>query len=277
MRRGGPTEPLATYLNCAVRKDLLSRQEELELGRRVKSGDPAARRELVEKNLRLAISVAKHYRGLGLPFEDLIQEGNVGLIKAVDKFDPDRGTKFSTHATWWIRATIRRALLEKGRLIRLPAYISEKASKVARASAELETELGRKPHEEEVARRLGWTPNRVLSLWQVPHDALSLELPLSHSRGESLRLGDLVEDVSSSDKPDSVIRELEAEGLGYALVRLPRRQYYVMVRRYGLDGRDPALLREVGEELSISHTAVRKLQLRAEGTLRAEYSAPAPR
>ena len=143
----------------------------------------------------------------------------MGLIKAVDRFDPDRGTKFSTHATWWIRATIRRALLENGRLIQLPAYISEKARKVARTSAELETELGRKPHEEEVARRLGWTPGRVLSLMQVPQDALSLELPIPHGRGEGLRLGDLVEDAPSSDTPESVIRELEAAGLGEALAR----------------------------------------------------------
>jgi RNA polymerase primary sigma factor len=126
----------------------------------------------------------------------------------VDRFDPERGTKFSTHATWWIRATIRRALLEKGCLIRLPPYIREKARKVARASAELEGELGRRPHEEELAGRLGWTPNRVLSLAQVPRDPLSLELLRPHGRGEGLRLADLVEDASSSDTPESVIREL---------------------------------------------------------------------
>src|ERR671932_613646 len=148
---------LAKYLAHIGQGDLLTHQEEIDLSRRVKAGDTKARRRLVEKNLRLVVSVAKKYRGYGLPFEDLIQEGNIGLMKAVEKFDPDRGFRFSTYATWWIRQAVQRAVADKGRTIRVPVHMGEKMRKAIRAYREVSVELKRKPTEEELAERLRWT------------------------------------------------------------------------------------------------------------------------
>src|ERR671926_526606 len=154
---GEAPELLAAYLKRIGRGRLLTKEEELALARQAKAGDEDARRRLVEKNLRLVVSVAKRYRGMGLPFEDLIQEGNVGLMRAVEKFDPDRGWRFSTYATWWIRQAVQRAVADKGRTIRVPVHMGDKIRKMARAYNELSAELSREPTDEEVARSLGWT------------------------------------------------------------------------------------------------------------------------
>jgi RNA polymerase primary sigma factor len=251
--------------------ELLTHEEEIDLSKRAKQGDTRARQRLIEKNLRLVVSVAKKYRGYGLPFEDLIQEGNIGLMKAVEKFDPDRGFRFSTYATWWIRQAVQRAVADKGRTIRVPVHMTEKIRKVGRAISELAVELEREPTEEEVARRLGWDSEEVRLTMSAMPDATSLDQPVSSEETAS-QLGDFIEDERVSDTPDTVMREIETAHLKEAIERLPERARYVLVRRYGLDDREPATLAELGDELDISRERVRQLQREAERILKAgEY------
>jgi RNA polymerase primary sigma factor len=241
---------------------LLSHREEIDLSKKAKAGDKRARQRLIEKNLRLVVSVAKKYRGYGLPFEDLIQEGNIGLMKAVEKFDTDKGFRFSTYATWWIRQAVQRAVADKGRTIRVPVHMGGKIRKMARAYNELSTALGRDATDEEVAEDLGWTVEQVRDVKGTMPDATSLHQPLSSDEGSS-ELGDLIEDERASDTPGTVMREMESAGLKDAIERLPERHRHVLVRRYGLDDREPATLAEVGDELDISRERVRQLQLQA--------------
>ena len=217
------------------------------------------------------MSVAKRYRGYGLPFEDLIQEGNIGLMKAVEKFDPDRGFRFSTYATWWIRQAVQRAVADKGRTIRVPVHMTEKIRKVSRAISELAVEREREPSEDDIARRLGWDSEEVRLTMSAMPDATSLDQPVS-SEDTASQLGDFIEDERVSDTPDTVMREMETTQLKEAIERLPERARYVLVRRYGLDDREPATLAELGDELDISRERVRQLQREAERILKAgEY------
>ncbi len=260
-------ELLARYLARIGQGELLAHRREIELSRLVKSGDKRARQKLIEKNLRLVVSVAKKYRGYGLPFEDLIQEGNIGLMKAVEKFDPDRGFRFSTYATWWIRQAVQRAVADKGRTIRVPVHMTEKIRKVSRAISELALDLEREPSEDEVAAHLGWDPDEVRLTMRAMPDATSLDQPVS-SEDTASQLGDFIEDDKVSDTPDTVMREMETAHLKEAIGRLPERARYVLVRRYGLDDREPATLAELGDELDISRERVRQLQREAERILK---------
>ena len=266
---GGTPELLAKYLAHIGQGNLLTPKEEIELSERVKQGDLRARRRLIEKNLRLVVSVAKKYRGMGLPFEDLIQEGNIGLVKAVEKFDPDRGFRFSTYATWWIRQAVQRAVADKGRIIRVPVHMTEKIRKVARAYNELSREHDEQdPTEKEVARRLGWTVEEVRLTMEAMLDATSLDQSVGSDDTSSSELGDFVEDERAPDTAGEVIGDMESEHLKEAIERLPERARYVLVRRYGLDDHEPATLAELGDELEISRERVRQLQREAERILK---------
>jgi RNA polymerase primary sigma factor len=267
-REAETPELLSSYFTRIDNGALLTHVEEVNLSRRAKAGDTKARRRLVEKNLRLVVSVAKKYRGYGLPFEDLIQEGNIGLMKAVEKFDPDRGFRFSTYATWWVRQAIGRAVADKGRNIRVPVHMGEKMRKMARTYNRLSAELGREPTDEEVARRLGWTAEKVRDVKGALPDATSLDKPLG-SGDDASELGSLVVDQASSDVSESVVRDLEVHWLGEAIWRLPERHRRVLIKRYGLDEEETATLAQLAEEMGVSKERIRQLQREAERMLRA--------
>jgi len=266
-RESETPELLARYLSHIGQGDLLTHAEEIELSNAAKAGDKRARQRLIEKNLRLVVSVAKKYRGYGLPFEDLIQEGNIGLMKAVEKYDPDRGFRFSTYATWWVRQAVQRAVADKGRTIRVPVHMTEKIRKMARTYNELSAEFEREPTDEEVAERLEWTVDEVRDVKDAMPDASSLNQPLS-SDSDSSELGELVEDERASDTPGVVMREMETAQLGEAIERLPERNRYVLIRRYGLDEQESATLAQLSDELGVSRERIRQLQREAERMLK---------
>jgi RNA polymerase primary sigma factor len=245
---------------------LLTHAEEIDLSKRAKAGDKGARQRLIEKNLRLVVSVAKKYRGMGLPFEDLIQEGNIGLMRAVEKFDPDRGWRFSTYATWWVRQAVQRAVADKGRTIRVPVHMGDKIRKMARAYNELSAEREREPTDEEVAERLGWAAEQVRDVKGAMPDATSFNQPLS-SDADATEIGELIEDERASEVAGTVIGEMEMDWLAEALEKLPERHRYVLIKRYGLDDEETATLAQLSEELGISRERVRQVQREAERML----------
>jgi RNA polymerase primary sigma factor len=245
---------------------LLTHAEEIDLSKRAKSGDKGARQRLIEKNLRLVVSVAKKYRGMGLPFEDLIQEGNIGLMKAVEKFDPDRGWRFSTYATWWVRQAVQRAVADKGRTIRVPVHMGDKIRKMARAYNELSAKMEREPTDEEVAERLGWAAEQVRDVKGAMPDATSFNQPLT-SDSDATEISELIEDERASEVAGTVIGEMEMDWLAEAVERLPERHRYVLIKRYGLGDEETATLAQLSEELGISRERVRQVQREAERML----------
>lgn len=258
---------LPAYLDRIGKGALLTRDEEVTLSRRIQQGDERARTRLIEKNLRLVVSIAKKHRGQGLPLEDLIQEGNIGLMKAVEKFDPDRGYRFSTYATYWIRQGVQRAAIYKGRTIRVPVHMYERMRTLVRVRDELSAELERGPSEEEMAERLGWDQDAVRFTMSTIPDATSLDQPVSKENTAS-RLGDFIEDASAPDTPNTIIADMESTELDETIEHLPARERHVLVRRYGLGGRGQATLADLSEELQVSRERVRQLQYRAEQRLR---------
>jgi RNA polymerase primary sigma factor len=245
---------------------LLTHAEEIDLSKRAKSGDKGAGQRLIEKNLRLVVSVAKKYRGMGLPFEDLIQEGNIGLMKAVEKFDPDRGWRFSTYATWWVRQAVQRAVADKGRTIRVPVHMGDKIRKMARAYNELSAKMEREPTDEEVAERLGWAAEQVRDVKGAMPDATSFNQPLT-SDSDATEISELIEDERASEVAGTVIGEMEMDWLAEAVERLPERHRYVLIKRYGLGDEETATLAQLSEELGISRERVRQVQREAERML----------
>ena len=261
-----PTQdPLKLYVRQIGDGRLLTAAEERELARLKDEGDEAAKRRLIECNLRLVMSITRNYTKAGVPLLDLIQEGNLGLIRAVEKFDYKLGYKLSTYATWWIRQAITRALADQGRTIRLPVHVAEQVRKVMRARRVLAQKLNREPTLEEVAKESGFTPERVQELLELIEDPVSLETPVGD--GESL-YGDLIEDTKT-DRPDTTTAEnLRAVELAAALEELNPRMRHVLARRFGLDGEPPQTLEEVGHSLGITRERVRQLESRALRELR---------
>jgi RNA polymerase primary sigma factor len=268
----GPERPSETpdlipgYFAHIDKGKLLTHAEEIDLSKRAKAGDKGARQRLIEKNLRLVVSVAKKYRGMGLPFEDLIQEGNIGLMKAVEKFDPDRGWRLSTYATWWVRQAVQRAVADKGRTIRVPVHMRDKIRKMARAYNELSAEREREPTDEEVARRLEWTAEQVRDVKGAMPDATSFNQPLS-SDADATEIGELIEDERASEVAGTVIGEMEMDWLAEAVEKLPERHRYVLIKRYGLGDEETATLAQLSEELGISRERVMPVRRKAEHML----------
>ncbi len=260
-------ELLPDYFARIDKGKLLTHQEEIDLSKRAKAGEQKARQRLIEKNLRLVISVAKKYRGMGLPFEDLIQEGNIGLMKAVERFEPEMGNRFSTYATWWIRQAVGRAIADKGRTVRVPVHMGEKLRRLAQSRGALASELGREPTDRELAGRLGWAEEETRFALTVAQDTTSLDRPVG-TEENAAQMGEFVADERASRVAEEVVERAEKTLLFEALARLPERARHVLVRRHGLDGREPATLRELSEELGVSRERVRQLQREAERRLR---------
>ncbi len=264
----GARDTLTQYLGRVREGRLLEAHEERTLSRRARQGDIGARRRLIESNLRLVISIAKKYRGRGIPFEDLIQDGNTGLIRAVEKFDPEMGNRFSTYATWWIRQAVTRSVADQARTVRLPAHVVDSLFRMRRAENVLSIELGREPTEEETAGRLGVKIDEVRRLHEVSQPISSINARMSGSDEEGSEMGDLLPDERSRE--DYVRVEVgQWEGTLVEAVRsLPEREAKVIQMRHGLDGGTTRTLREVSEELGISQERARQVEIKALRTIR---------
>jgi RNA polymerase primary sigma factor len=265
-----PTDPqLADPLKLYVRQigdgPLLTPAQERELARLKDEGDEAAKKRLIESNLRLVMSITRNYTKAGVPLLDLIQEGNLGLIRAVEKFDYKLGYKLSTYATWWIRQAVTRALADQGRTIRLPVHVAEQVRKMLRARRVLTQKLNRDPSPQELADESGFPLKRINELLELVEDPVSLELPVGD--GESI-YADLIEDVHSDQPDEATAKQLRSVELTEALKRLNPRMQNVLVLRFGLDGQKPRTLEEVGVGLGITRERVRQLEARALRELR---------
>ena len=258
-------DPLKLYVRQIGNGRLLTHAEERELARRKDEGDEEAKSRLIECNLRLVMSITRHYTRAGVPLLDLIQEGNLGLIRAVEKFDYTLGYKLSTYATWWIRQSVSRALAEQGRTIRLPVHVADQVRRVTRARRTLGQKFNRDPSIEEIALEADFTPEKVESLLELVQDHVSLDTPVGD--GESV-MSDLIEDVNAVAPETETSERLRSSELAAALLRLNPRQQRVLTERFGLDGDKPKTLEEVGVILGITRERVRQLETRALRELR---------
>jgi RNA polymerase primary sigma factor len=250
-------DSLRLYLRAIGRVPLLTAAQEVALAKRIERGDPAAKQQMVEANLRLVVSIAKRYLGRGLSFLDLIQEGSLGLIRAVEKFDYRRGYKFSTYATWWIRQSVTRAIADKGRTIRIPVHMVEKLNRVIQLERQLVQEFGREPTSEEIAARLHCTAREVRDITRMAQQPVSLEKPLGE---EDTLLGDLIEDPTAESPFDLAARQMRDENVCRALAVLPRREREVIEMRYGLTGERPRTLEEVGQAFNVTRERIRQIE-----------------
>ena len=255
------TDALQLFLNEAAKWPLLTAQEEVELAKRIERGDPQAKERMINSNLRLVVSIAKRYQGHDLHLLDLIQEGIIGLIRAVEKFDWRRGFKFSTYATWWIRQAVQRGVANKSRTIRIPVHIVEREQKLARAERELLTELGRAPTEAEMAKRAKLPLKQVREVRQAARAVTSLDRPIGADNEATL--GELFS-AEESTPEDEVTYSLLEDALRTAVAQLPEREQKVVKLRYGLNGeRDPKSLEAIGRELGITRERVRQIEAEA--------------
>jgi RNA polymerase primary sigma factor len=258
-------DPLKLYVRQIGGGRLLTAAEERALGQLKDEGDEEAKRRLVEANLRLVMSITRNYTKAGVPLLDLIQEGNLGLIRAVEKFDWRMGYKLSTYATWWIRQAVTRALADQGRTIRLPVHVAEQVRRVMRARRVLSQKLNREPELREIAKETGFTEAKVRDLLGLIEDPISLETPVGD--GES-NYGDLIEDANADLPEDATAESMRSSELARALAQLSPRMRRVITLRFGLDGQAPHTLEQVGAELGITRERVRQLEARALRELR---------
>jgi RNA polymerase primary sigma factor len=258
-------DPLKLYVRQIGDGRLLTPSEERELARRKDLGDEAAKRRLIECNLRLVMSITRNYTKAGVPLLDLIQEGNMGLIRAVEKFDYKMGYKLSTYATWWIRQAVTRALADQGRTIRLPVHVAEQVRRAHRARRILTQKLNRDPTVDEIAKESSMPVERIRELFELVEDPVSLETPVGD--GESM-VADMIEDQKSESPDGASAANARTADLAEAIERLNPRMKHVVLRRFGLDGQPPQTLEEVGNDLGITRERVRQLETRALRELR---------
>ncbi len=259
-------DPVRMYLKDIGKIPLLSAQREAELAEKIANGDESAKNELVEANLRLVVSIAKKYVGNGMYILDLIQEGNLGLIKAVEKFDHTKGYKFSTYATWWIKQAITRAIADQARTIRIPVHMVETIHRVSRISRQLLQENGREPSVDEIAEKLGMTPEKVREIMKAAQDPISLETPIGEE--DDSHLGDFIPDESSQTPAEAVAYQLLREQINKVLHTLTPREEMVIKLRFGLDDGRTRTLEEVGKEFNITRERIRQIEAKALRKLR---------
>ena len=259
-------DPVRMYLKEIGRVDLLSAEEEIDLAHRIEQGDEEAKRRLAEANLRLVVSIAKRYVGRGMLFLDLIQEGNMGLIKAVEKFDYRKGFKFSTYATWWIRQAITRAIADQARTIRIPVHMVETINKLIRVQRQLLQDLGREPTPEEIAEDMDLTPDKVREILKIAQEPVSLETPIGEE--DDSHLGDFIEDQDATSPSEHAAYELLKEQLEDVLDTLTDREENVLRLRFGLDDGRTRTLEEVGKVFGVTRERIRQIEAKALRKLR---------
>ena len=257
------------YLREIGKIPLLTPEEEAELAERIVKGDKKAKDKMVESNMRLVVSIAKRYGGRGLDFLDLIQEGNTGLLRAVEKFDPDKGFKFSTYATWWVRQAITRAIADQARTIRIPVHMVETINKVLRTTRRLTSELNREPTNEEIAKELGLEPEKVDYVMRIKQDIASLDASVGREGDdEDSVLGDFVEDEERDSPEDSAANQILKEQLSEIIATLTDREQKIIRLRFGIGGGRPHTLEEVGNEFDVTRERIRQIEAKALSKLR---------
>lgn len=257
------------YLREIGKIPLLSNEEEVDLAYRIVKGEKKAKDKMVEANMRLVVSIAKRYSGRGLDFLDLIQEGNTGLLRAVEKFDPDKGFKFSTYATWWIRQAITRAIADQARTIRIPVHMVETINKVLRATRKLTNELNREPTVEEIAKEMGMEPEKIDYVMKIKQDIASLDATVGRDGDdEDSVLGDFIEDEGRVSPEDAAAAQMLKEQIAEILSSLSEREQKVVKLRFGIGGGRPHTLEEVGAEFSVTRERIRQIEAKALSKLR---------
>ena len=260
-------DPVRMYLKEIGKVPLLTAEEEVSLAKRIERRDMNAKRKLIEANLRLVVSIAKRYVGRGMLFLDLIQEGNLGLIRAVEKFDYRKGYKFSTYATWWIRQAITRAIADQARTIRIPVHMVETINKLIRVQRQLLQDIGREPTAEEIATEMGTTPLKVREILKISQEPVSLETPIGEE--EDSQLGDFIEDEDATMPVEAVSEIMQKEELSAVLDTLTHRERKVIELRFGLKGEHPRTLEEVGQKFDVTRERIRQIEAKTLAKLRA--------
>ena len=259
-------DPVRMYLGKIGKVPLLTAAQEVSLAKRIERDDPAAKRAMIEANLRLVVSIAKRYSRSSMPILDLIQEGNLGLMRAVEKFDYRRGYKFSTYATWWIRQAISRAMADQARTIRIPVHMVEQINKLIRVQRELQSNLGREPTPEEIATEMGTTPQKVREILKISQEPVSLERPVGDTNDTNL--ADFIADEEAVKPIEAVSEILQKEEVTKVLSTLPNRERKVIELRFGLNGEDPRTLDEVGQKFSLTRERIRQIEAKTLATLK---------